>query len=76
MPGIDDVLYPQTRSLTALYAGLLGEAIKSLGSVPFGHLYARVAGHMTLGEYRQAIGYLKAAGDVTEKAHLLTWSGK
>ena len=61
-------------ALSAVMA--LGEAIKDLGSVPSGHLYAQVMGHMSLDNYNAAIGLLKKAGAVKEENHLLTWIGK
>lgn len=61
-------------ALSAVMA--LGEAIKDLGSVPSGHLYAHVMGHMSLDSYNAAIGLLKRAGAVKEENHLLTWIAK
>lgn len=71
--------HPPTReeikaALSAVMA--LGEAIKDLGSVPSGHLYSQVMGHMSLDNYNAAIGLLKRAGAVKEENHLLTWIGK
>lgn len=55
----------------------IGDAIKDLGEVPSGHLYARVMGHMSLETYETIIGLLKEAGVVEETpAHLLRWIGK
>lgn len=53
----------------------LAEAIKGLGTVPSGHLYARVMGYVGLDEYQMHIDTLKKAGVVTEKFHELTWVG-
>ena len=53
----------------------VAEAIKSLGSVPSGHLYARLMGHMNLESYTKVIELLKNAGLVKESGHLLTWIG-
>lgn len=53
----------------------LAEAIRDLGSVPSGHLYARVCGHLSLEAYTTFIGVLKKAGQVEEKNHLLIWVG-
>lgn len=53
----------------------LAEAIRSLGSVPSGKLYAVVMSHMSLDGYTQAIEVLKRAGLVKEECHLLTWIG-
>lgn len=54
----------------------VGEAIKDLGSVPSGHLYARLMGHMSLETYNKVIALLVKTGAVKEENHLLTWVGK
>ena len=51
----------------------IAEAIRALGSVPSGHLYARVMGCLSLSQYNQVIGILKKQGLVEEKYHELTW---
>ena len=53
----------------------IAEAIRTLGEVPNGHLYANVCGHMELGTYDKIIQTLKNTGLVSESAHLLTWIG-
>jgi hypothetical protein len=53
----------------------VAEAIRDLGEVPSGHLYARLMGHMTIGTYEGIIGALQGSGLVTEENHLLTWAG-
>ena len=53
----------------------LAEAIRGLGSVPSGHLYAYVMGGMTFPQYSRAIEVLKGAGLVADEGHLLTWVG-
>jgi len=53
----------------------LAEAIRGLGSVPSGVLYAHVMSHMSLAGYESAIGVLKRAGLVSEENFLLTWCG-
>ena len=53
----------------------VGDAIKELGSVPSGVLYAQVMGHMSLETYNKIIGLLVGAGVVSEKNHVLTWIG-
>ena len=53
----------------------IGEAIKDLGSVPSGHLYARVMGILYLDQYNQVIGILKKQGLIEEKFYELTWIG-
>lgn len=54
----------------------VGEAIKELGSVPNGHLYAHMMGQMSLETYNKVIGVLKNTGAVKEENHVLTWVGK
>jgi hypothetical protein len=53
----------------------IAEAVRSLGSVPSGHLYARVMGTLSLDAYTRVIESLKRMGLVEEKNHLLTWVG-
>ena len=51
----------------------VADAIRSLGEVPSGHLYANLVGQLSLAQFEQIIGILKRAGLVREKGHLLTW---
>jgi hypothetical protein len=53
----------------------IAEAIKDLGSVPSGHLYARVMGHVDIHTYNTIIALLKDAKIVAEHNHLLTYIG-
>jgi hypothetical protein len=53
-----------------------GQAIRDLGSVPSGHLYATVMGSLNLTEYQAAIGILIKAGLVEDRHHLLVWIGR
>jgi hypothetical protein len=52
----------------------LAEAIRELGSVPSGELYARVMNHLTLEQYQAIIDTLKRAGLVCEENNLLLWN--
>ena len=54
----------------------VGEAIKDLGSVPNGHLYAQLMGKMNLETYNKVIAILVKTGAVKNENHLLTWVGK
>ena len=54
----------------------VADAIRELGEVPSGHLYAHLMGKLSLEQYEQVIGVLKQAGLITESNHLLTWVGK
>lgn len=53
----------------------IAEAIRVLGSVPSGHLYAQLCSKLDLRTYRRIIDTLKGAGLVSEMSHLLTWTG-
>jgi hypothetical protein len=54
----------------------VADAIRELGEVPSGHLYANLMSKLTLEQYEQVIGLLKSTGLVSESnAHLLTWLG-
>jgi hypothetical protein len=53
----------------------VAEAIRGLGEVPSGTLYAHVCGTLSLDAYRRVIGILKRAGLVSEENHLLRWVG-
>ena len=55
----------------------VAEAIKALGSVPSGHLYAQLMGHMTLEHYQRIIGHLTDAGVIrVDGSHLIRWVAK
>ena len=62
-----------TAVLTAIMA--IGDAIRDLGSVPSGHLYAQLMSKLDLATYERIIKTLKDAGLVTESNNLLTWIG-
>lgn len=54
----------------------IADTIRELGSIPSGHLYAQLMGHMELTHYNQILGILKRSGMVAEsESHLLTWKG-
>ncbi len=54
----------------------VAECIRDLGSVPSGHLYARLIGHMSVESFQSFIATLVRAGLVREHAnHLLEWIG-
>ena len=51
----------------------VAEAIRELGEVPSGHLYANLMSKLSLAQFEQVLGVLKGAGLVRESnAHLLT----
>jgi len=51
----------------------VADAIKELGSIPSGHLYARLMAFLTLDQYNQIIGFLKRAELIKEEHHEITW---
>lgn len=56
-------------------AAAVAEAIRELGSVPNGHLYARLMGKLSLESYNSIIQTLVKAKLVENKNDLLTWIG-
>jgi dUTP pyrophosphatase len=76
-------LYPKVPKMSAMknhraavsVIMIVGDAVRELGSVPSGELYARLMSHMSLETYQGIIGGLKSAGLVKEESHLLTWVG-
>jgi hypothetical protein len=53
----------------------VADAIRELETVPEGHLYARLMGHMSLENFTKIIDTLVNAGLVTrESSHLLVWN--
>lgn len=65
----------QERQAALLAVCAVADAIKSLGSVPNGELYARVMGYVTLRTYEGIISALKQAGLISESSNVLTWTG-
>jgi hypothetical protein len=55
---------------------VVSEAIRELGEVPSGHLYAQLmpAG-ISLETFGRIVGILRNAGLVEERGHLLRWVG-
>lgn len=54
----------------------IAQAIEDLGTVPSGHLYARLMGHLDIDAYQSVIATLVRAGLVREHpSHLLEWVG-
>jgi len=58
-----------------LHAITLSEAIRELGQIPSGHLYARVMEHIDVHSYQVIIDALVRAKLITNQHHLLTWVG-
>ena len=54
----------------------VADAIRELGEVPSGHLYAHLMTKLSLDPYEQVIATLKQAGLITESNHLLSWVGE
>lgn len=53
----------------------IGTAIRSLGSVPSGHLYAHLCGKLSMGSYNNIIAILKNSKLVEERSSILIWVG-
>jgi hypothetical protein len=53
----------------------VGSAIRDLGSVPNGRLYAELMGQLSQESYNKVIDLLKRTGMVSEDNHVLTWTG-
>lgn len=53
----------------------IAEAIRDLGRVPSGHLYAQVMGVLSLDNYTIAIDHLERAKLVRREGHELIWTG-
>jgi hypothetical protein len=69
-----------SQSLTFFGAGVrilyaVADAIRELGSVPSGVLYAQLMGKIDLQTYERIIDLLKGAGLVKESSHELIWIG-
>jgi hypothetical protein len=56
-------------------AGAVAEAIKELGQVPSGHLYAALMGQMSLDDYNAVLSMLRRQKLVRVNNHLVTWIG-
>lgn len=55
---------------------LIRDAIRDVGSIPSGHLYAQLMPYMSLGLYMQIIKLLKDSGVIREENHLLIYVGR
>jgi len=53
----------------------VGDAIRELGTVPSGELYARLSGRFDIDQYQRIIDTLKGADLVAELGHLIKWIG-
>lgn len=67
----------QTDRETAMVALVMtvGEVVQTLGSVPSGHLYARVMQYLSFTQYQSVIASLKYAKLIEEKNNELHWIG-
>jgi len=70
----------QARKLALSIMLVVAEAIRELGEVPSGHLFAHLMTmppltQLTADQYQRMIDCLKGAGLVEERAHLLVWIG-
>jgi hypothetical protein len=55
---------------------ITGEVIRTLSPVPSGSAYALVMSFMSLEQYNECLSILKGAGVITERGHMLTWTGQ
>lgn len=53
----------------------IAKEIKESGSIPSGHLYAMVIGHVNFEEYQEIIALLKRIELIEESNHELIWLG-
>lgn len=51
------------------------DAIKELGRVPSGTLYATVCGHLSLTSYQYVLSIIQAAGLIKIENHEIIWIG-
>ena len=65
----------QSSQAVIAMAHAIAGVIRELGSVPSGHLYARLMGQLTLEQYQAIIDVLADAKLVSVKNHLITWKG-
>ena len=67
-----------TQTLTRAQAitAIVADAIRELGEVPSGELYAHLMGVLNIEQYNGIIAVLKQSGLVSESRHMLTWNGK
>ena len=55
----------------------VASAVKDLGSIPSGHLYAQLMGKMSLDSYEKMTGALERMGIIRiDGNHLITYTGK
>lgn len=64
----------KTQALTDIVLTIT-ETIRQLGTVPEGHLYARVMSYMSLETFNGVLGIIERAGLISRRAHLITWTG-
>ena len=63
--------------VTAAFKALraVAEAIRELGEVPEGQLYAGLSGHLELSVFEKIVGILVSADLVSRTHHRLRWIG-
>ena len=73
----EDAVSDEQAKVKAVVQGIkaIADAIRDLGKVPSGELYAQLMNHMTLDQYNQVIDILKGAGVIDVKNHEITWIG-
>lgn len=53
----------------------VGDAIRDLGRVPSGELYARLMGYLTMQDFNNILDVLKGAGLIKIIHHEIVWVG-
>lgn len=64
----------QTRAVVGAVTAI-ADAIKELGTVPSGVLYAHAGQVLSLDQYQAIIGFLQKEKFIKVEAHLITWIG-
>lgn len=66
---------PTQKEIKATFEVLveIAKVIRQLKSIPSGHLYAQVMGHLTLDQYEKMISLLQNQKLIRVENHLITW---
>lgn len=75
MAEADSDISKQQVQLALELVATVGQVIQELGSVPSGHLYARLMDKFDIHQYQSIIRMLVRSGMVKEKGNLLVWVG-
>ena len=53
----------------------VADAVRDLGQVPEGELYAAIMGHLSLDAFNRVLEILKRGGMIQVRGHLVIWTG-